>query len=87
MLSLSPTVFAQIDERIRIAGRGLSCNAQAASLIVLCLLAFFTHLGAFEVDLMEARNFVTAREMVNDHHWLVPTMNGELRITKPPLPT
>ena len=87
MLSLSPTVFAQIDERIRIAGRGLSCNAQATSLIVLCLLAFFTHLGAFEVDMMEARNFVTAREMVNDHHWLVPTMNGELRITKPPLPT
>lgn len=36
---------------------------------------------------MEARNFVTAREMVIDGHWLIPTMNGELRITKPPLPT
>ena len=36
---------------------------------------------------MESRNFVTAREMAIDGHWLIPTMNGELRVTKPPLPT
>jgi 4-amino-4-deoxy-L-arabinose transferase-like glycosyltransferase len=36
---------------------------------------------------MEARNFVTAREMIEKGNWLVPTMNGELRIAKPPLPT
>ncbi len=38
-------------------------------------------------DLMEVRNLVTAREMALDGHWLLPTMNGELRIAKPPLPT
>lgn len=30
---------------------------------------------------------VTAREMVHDGNWLVPTMNGDLRLEKPPLPT
>lgn len=25
--------------------------------------------------------------MANDGHWMVPTMNGELRLEKPPLPT
>ncbi len=38
-------------------------------------------------DLMEVRNLVTAREMVDTGRWVLPTMNGELRIAKPPLPT
>lgn len=38
-------------------------------------------------DIMEVRNLVTAREMVYDRHLMVPTMNGELRLEKPPLPT
>ncbi|UOQ77254.1 glycosyltransferase family 39 protein [Hymenobacter sp. 5516J-16] len=45
------------------------------------------HLGAPEVSLMESRNFVAAREMVAGGSWLIPTMNGELRLAKPPLPT
>jgi 4-amino-4-deoxy-L-arabinose transferase-like glycosyltransferase len=36
---------------------------------------------------MEARNFITAREMINDGHWLLTTINGEPRYQKPPLPT
>lgn len=36
---------------------------------------------------MEARNFVTAREMVDDGNWIFTTMNGEPRYQKPPLPT
>jgi 4-amino-4-deoxy-L-arabinose transferase-like glycosyltransferase len=36
---------------------------------------------------MEARNFVTAREMITDNNWLLTTMNGEARYEKPPLPT
>jgi len=36
---------------------------------------------------MEARNFVTAREMVDDGNWLFTTLNGEPRYQKPPLPT
>jgi hypothetical protein len=49
--------------------------------------SFFINLEAHDVDLMEARNFVTAREMAVEGHWLIPTMNGELRIAKPPLPS
>jgi 4-amino-4-deoxy-L-arabinose transferase-like glycosyltransferase len=60
---------------------------QLVTLAVVCFYAFFFNLGAHDVDLMEARNFVTAREMVEKGNWLTPTMNGELRITKPPLPT
>ncbi|TGE29026.1 ArnT family glycosyltransferase [Hymenobacter metallicola] len=48
---------------------------------------FFAHLGALEVGLMEARNFVAAREMASGGSWLLPTMNGQLRLAKPPLPT
>lgn len=36
---------------------------------------------------MESRNLVTAREMTETGCWLVPHMNGELRLEKPPLPT
>ncbi len=53
----------------------------------LCLISFFVFLDAVDVDLMEARNFVTAREMVSEGNWLVPTMNGEIRLAKPPMPT
>jgi 4-amino-4-deoxy-L-arabinose transferase-like glycosyltransferase len=65
----------------------LSSLARATILAILCLISFFSLLDAVDVDLMEARNFVTAREMVADHHWLIPTMNGEIRLAKPPLPT
>lgn len=58
-------------------------------LLILCLcgLTFFAHLGEFEPDLMEARNYVTAREMLTDGNWISPTMNGEPRLEKPPFPT
>ena len=36
---------------------------------------------------MESRNIITAREMVYDGNWIIPTMNGESRLEKPPLPT
>ena len=48
---------------------------------------FFTNLTVDEPDIMESRNFITAREMLADGNWLIPTMNGELRLEKPPLPT
>lgn len=51
------------------------------------LVTFFVNRNALPTDIMEVRNMVTAREMVTDGHWLVPTMNGELRLEKPPLPT
>lgn len=54
---------------------------------LLCIMAFFVNNEVLLPDIMEARNIVTAREMVSDDSWLVPTMNGELRLEKPPLPT
>ncbi len=39
------------------------------------------------VNIMEARNFITAREMIQDGHWLLTTLNAEPRYQKPPLPT
>ncbi len=55
--------------------------------ILLCLVAFFVNKGALPTDIMEERNIITAREMVSDGTWLVPTMNGDYRLEKPPLPT
>ncbi|WP_372752821.1 ArnT family glycosyltransferase [Labilibaculum sp.] len=56
-------------------------------LLLVCYFAFFFANSSFFVNIMEARNFVTAREMIEKGNWLVPSMNGELRIAKPPLPT
>lgn len=55
--------------------------------IVVCFVAFFVNNDVIVPDIMESRNIVTAREMVYDGNWIVPTMNGELRLEKPPLPT
>lgn len=54
---------------------------------LLCAVAFFVNNDALVPDIMESRNLVTAREIADGGDWLVPTMNGELRIEKPPLPT
>jgi len=56
-------------------------------LLFLCLALFLLHLNHLFVDIMEARNFVTAREMVDDGNWIFTTLNGEPRYQKPPLPT
>ena len=55
------------------------------SIIVILMLAF--SIDVVPVSIMEARNFITAREMVTDGNWLLTTMNGEARYEKPPLPT
>lgn len=54
---------------------------------LVCAFAFFVNNHIFSPDIMESRNIVTAREMVYDGNWLLPTMNGEWRMEKPPLPT
>lgn len=56
-------------------------------LILVCLAIFFVNLDVIYVNIMEARNFITAREMVTDGNWLLTTMNGLPRYEKPPLPT
>jgi 4-amino-4-deoxy-L-arabinose transferase-like glycosyltransferase len=57
------------------------------AVLLVCGSSFFIHGDAPGVSLMESRNFVAAREMVGGGSWLIPTMNGELRLAKPPLPT
>lgn len=56
-------------------------------LFAFCLTLYLIHLNHLYVDIMEARNFVSAREMVQDGHWIFTTLNGEPRYQKPPLPT
>ncbi|MGN1375004.1 MAG: ArnT family glycosyltransferase [Prevotella sp.] len=57
------------------------------ALAVLCIITFFVNNHIINTDIMESRNIITAREMVYDGNWIIPTMNGELRLEKPPLPT
>ena len=56
-------------------------------LCLVCLTTFFVDNSVLVPDIMESGNIVTAREMVYDGNWIAPTMNGELRLEKPPLPT
>ncbi|HNP68353.1 MAG TPA: glycosyltransferase family 39 protein [Aequorivita sp.] len=56
-------------------------------LLLTCAAIFFVNLGSLPVNIMEARNFITAREMLTDGNWLLTTINGEPRYQKPPLPT
>ncbi|GAB2779078.1 ArnT family glycosyltransferase [Salinimicrobium soli] len=51
------------------------------------VLIFFAHLDTIYVNIMEARNFITAREMAQHHNWLLTTLNDQPRYEKPPLPT
>ena len=56
-------------------------------LLLICYFSFFMNNRLIYADIMESRNLVTAREIVAEGNWLIPTMNGELRLEKPPLPT
>ena len=40
-----------------------------------------------DITIMEARNFITAKEIQLENNWLKPTLNGYPRYEKPPLPT
>jgi len=57
------------------------------SIIVIVLLMLCINIDVIDVTIMEARNFITAREMIDDGNWLLTTMNGEPRYQKPPLPS
>jgi 4-amino-4-deoxy-L-arabinose transferase-like glycosyltransferase len=56
-------------------------------ILIVCIAIFLPHLHVIEVNIMEARNFVTAREMLDYGNWIHTTMNLEPRYEKPPLPT
>ncbi|MBW2962589.1 ArnT family glycosyltransferase [Mesonia aestuariivivens] len=56
-------------------------------LLIIIGLIFFVNLDVIYVNIMEARNFISAREMVRLDHWLLTTLNNIPRYQKPPLPT
>ena len=56
-------------------------------LILICIAIFFVNLDVLPVNIMEARNFITAREMIDFNHWIFTTINSQPRYEKPPLPT
>jgi 4-amino-4-deoxy-L-arabinose transferase-like glycosyltransferase len=62
-------------------------NLQLFILLFISFIAFAVNNGVPEANIMEARNLTTAREILKKNNWLEPTMNGELRFEKPPLPT
>jgi len=55
-------------------------------LLISCLI-LIPHLSVIDVNIMEARNFITAREMVSNNNWILTTINDLPRYEKPPLPT
>lgn len=57
------------------------------TIIILWWFVFLSHLGTLYPNIMEARNFVTAREMITEGNWILTTMDGLPRYEKPPLPT
>jgi 4-amino-4-deoxy-L-arabinose transferase-like glycosyltransferase len=56
-------------------------------LLIVCLILFVSNLDVVYVNIMEARNFISAREMLTHGNWLHTTLNLEPRYEKPPLPT
>lgn len=58
-----------------------------ASLLLFVIIMLGFTIDAIPVTIMEARNFISAREMLTDNNWILTTMNGEARYEKPPLPT
>ncbi|WP_034057483.1 ArnT family glycosyltransferase [Lacinutrix jangbogonensis] len=59
-------------------------------ILAICLfvaIMLLPNLDLLQVSIMEARNFITAREMLNNDHWFLTTMNTVARYQKPPLPS
>lgn len=56
-------------------------------LLLVSALMLVPNLGLIQTNIMEARNLISAREMVHDGHWIFTTLNNMPRYEKPPLPT
>lgn len=56
-------------------------------ILIAVFFIYFVNLDVLYINLMEARNMLTAREMVDFNHWILTTLDGLPRYEKPPLPT
>ncbi|WP_051176876.1 glycosyltransferase family 39 protein [Halodesulfovibrio aestuarii] len=54
---------------------------------LLIVITTTAYLNQLDPEIMEGRNFITASEIIKTGNWVVPSLFGELRIAKPPLPT
>jgi len=59
----------------------------SALLFFVTAILLLSGLDKIDVNIMEARNFISAREMVQNKEFLLTTINNEPRYQKPPLPT
>jgi 4-amino-4-deoxy-L-arabinose transferase-like glycosyltransferase len=59
----------------------------SAFLILASAILLLSGLNKIDVNIMEARNFISAREMVQNKEYLLTTINNQPRYQKPPLPT
>lgn len=59
----------------------------ATLLLLVSAILLLSGLDKIDVNIMEARNFISAREMVQNKEYLLTTINNEPRYQKPPLPT
>jgi 4-amino-4-deoxy-L-arabinose transferase-like glycosyltransferase len=59
----------------------------SAILLLVSAILLISGLDKIDVNIMEARNFISAREMVQHKEYLLTTINNEPRYQKPPLPT
>lgn len=57
------------------------------TIVIVVGLMLLVNIDTLQITIMEARSFITAREMILDDNWIMTTMNGEPRYQKPPLPT
>jgi len=70
------------------AEKGYTTKTKAiiiCGVLVLAAVNAFWMLPAKSLDSHESFVSVTAREMVQDGHWIMPTCNGEVRLNKTPL--
>lgn len=67
-----------------------NAGVRLSLLSIIVAATFFANGDALVPDIMESRNLIAAREMVEAgtiDRFIVPTLNGQLRMEKPPLPT
>jgi len=64
-------------------------STKRKDIFVLTILSFFALLSLIwirEIDSSEARNLISAREILQNSNWWTPTLNGHFYFENPPLP-
>lgn len=65
----------------------LSKHMHSVLLFLVTAILLLSGLDKIDVNIMEARNFISAREMVQNDEYLLTTINNQPRYQKPPLPS